>query len=145
MSSSTLKPTKKHCDTRKIKLRAAAARTKGTPVRCSTGHADGVFADVTIADDTNVYRIAVPTTNAASGEIYEAIWMGTCDITVPSGNYTAGNGLKVLDGAIADSGSAATAFDDLSTNISFGVIAVGGTSVTKITATLTGDKFTATT
>src|SRR3990167_10947005 len=120
MSSSIAKKTNKHCDTHKIKLRAAAARSKGDVVRISTGHSDGVWADVSLADDTNVYRVAVCTQKAASGEIYEAVWMGTVDITVPSGTYTAGDGLKVLDGAIASTATAATAFDDLSTNVSFG-------------------------
>lgn len=128
-----------------IKLRAAAARSKGDVVRISTGHADGVFADVSLADDTNLYRVAVALENAASGDTYEACYKGTVVMTVPSGNYTAGHGVKVLDGALASTGAAATAFDDLAANISMGIITVGGTSVTEITVTLTGDRITATT
>ena len=128
-----------------ILLRAAAARTKGTVVRISTGHSDGVNADIALADDTNVYRVAVVAADAASGTIYPAVLRGTCAITVPSGTYTAGHGVKVLDGALASTGAAAVARDALSTNTGFAIINVGGTSVTEITVTLFGDAFTATT
>lgn len=126
-------------------LRAAAARTKGTVVRIGTGHSSGCWTDIALADDTNLYRVAVVAQDVASGGTYQAITKGTCKITVPSGNYTAGNGVKILDGALADSGAAATAPDDLAANISLGVIVVGGTSVTEITVTLHGDRITATT
>lgn len=135
----------KHWGVETIKLRAAAARAKGDVVRIGTGHADGVFADISLADDTNLYRVAVANEGAASGDVYEAVVKGTVDITVPSGNYTAGHGVKVLDGALASTGAAATAYDDLAANISLGIIVVGGTSVTTITVTLTGDRITATT
>ncbi len=128
-----------------ILLRAAAARSKGTVVRISTGHADGVNADVALADDTNVYRVAVANRDAASGEIYDAVFRGTTQITVPSATYTAGHGVKVFDGALASTGAAAAARDGLAANTTIGVINVGGTSVTSITVTLYGDAFTGTT
>ena len=127
-----------------IRLRAAAARVKGDLVRISTGHADGVNADLTLADDTNVYRIAVALEDAASGATYMAAYKGTVTVTVPSATYTAGNGLRIFDGAIDEDGTA-QAYDDLSTNTHFGLVAVGGTTVTSITATLYGDRVTAAT
>ena len=128
-----------------IRLRAAAARVKGDIVRIGTGHTDGVNVDISLADDTNVYRVAVAMEDAASGATYMAAYMGTVKCTVPSATYTAGDGLKVHNGAVADTATAATAFDNLSTNACFGCIAVGGTTVTEITATLYGDQHTATT
>ena len=128
-----------------IRLRAAAARTKGDPVRISTGHADGVQADVALADDTNVYRIAVAAENAASGDIYNAVIKGTTKMTVASGTYTAGDGVLVVDGAVADSSSAAQDRSGEVGNNDFGIIVTGGSSVTEITVTLFGDPFTATT
>ncbi len=135
----------KHNSVKTMHLRAAAARTKGTVVRIGTGHTSGCFTDVTLADDTNLYRVAVVNQDCASGAIYEAVTEGTVKITVPSGNYTVGNGVKILDGALADSGAAATAPDDLAANISIGCIVVGGTAVTEITVSLHGDRVTATT
>lgn len=134
-----------HWGVETVKLRAAAARSPGDVVRMGTGHSDGCPVDITLADDTNIYRVAVAQETIASGSVGLYAWKGTVPITVPSGNYTAGNGVKVLDAALADSGAAATAFDALPTNISFGCIVTGGTSVTEITVTLHGDQFTATT
>lgn len=127
-----------------IKLRAAAARSKGDPVRIGTGHSSGTWTDISLASDTNLYRVAVALESAASGDVYEAAVQGTVDVTVPSGTYTAGNGVKVQGGALADTATAATAYDDLAANISLGCIAVGGTTVTSIKVTLTGDRITAT-
>lgn len=125
------------------KLRAAAARTKGDVVRISTGHTAGVNADVSIADDTNVYRVAVALENAASGDVYNVAVKGTVPVTVPSGNYTAGDGLDILDGAVRDSTAAAEANSGISTLNDFAIIVTGGTSVTEVTATLFGDPITA--
>ncbi len=138
-------PANTHWSQETAKLRAAAARTKGTVVRMGTGHTSGAYTDIALADDTNLYRVAVVNEDCASGAVYEAVVKGTVKITVPSGNYTVGNGVKIFDGALADSGAAATAPDDLAANISIGVIVVGGTSVTEITVTLHGDRVTATT
>lgn len=134
---------KKHWGVQTIKLRAAAARSKGDIIRISTGHADGALADVAIADDTNVYRVAVVMQSAASGDVYEAAIRGMVKATVPSGDYTAGNGLHILNGAVADSGAAAEAFTGVSTANDFAVIVEGGTSVTEVTVNLYGDPITA--
>ena len=133
----------KHEVSRTIKLRAAAARTRGDVVRISTGHSDGVCADVSLADNTNVYRVAVAAENVASGDIYEAFVEGSCAVTVPSATYTAGDGLDILDGAVRDSATAAEARTGQTTLNDFAVIAIGGTTVTSVTATLFGDPITA--
>lgn len=128
---------------RVVKLRAAAARTAGDIVRISTGHSDGVNADVALADDTNVYRVAVALEGIASGSVGLYAVEGTVRATVPSGNYTAGNGLDILDGAVRDSGAAAEAQTYQTTQNDFACILVGGTSVTEVTATLYGGPITA--
>lgn len=125
-----------------IKLRASANRTRGDVVKISTGHSDGVYSDATIVTDTTVYRVAVALQDIASGEIGEYAIKGTVDVTVPSGTYTAGNGLHIRAGAVADSGFAAEAPSGETTRNDFAVIQVGGTSVTSVTATLTGDPIT---
>ncbi len=128
-----------------IKLRAAAARTKGDCVRIGTGHTSGTFTDITLADDTNLYRVAVCLESCASGAVYEAAYKGTVDMTVPAGTWVVGDGVKVFDGALTPSAAAATAFDDLAANISLGVVNVGGVNPGSIRVTLTGDRITATT
>jgi hypothetical protein len=145
MSLGQATETNKHNSVKTMHLRAAAARTKGTVVRIGTGHTTGCWTDISLADDTNLYRVAVVNQDCVSGAIYEAVTEGTVKITVPSGNYTVGNGVKILDGALADSAAAATAPDDLAANISIGCIVVGGTAVTEITVSLHGDRVTATT
>lgn len=128
------------------KLVAAAARSKGQLVRISTGNTTyGVNDDITIADDTNVYRVAVVNQDVASGSVYDAVHKGTVTLTVPSGTYTTGHGLKILDGAIASTGAAAGDSSGEVGDTSFAIIKEGGTSVTSIRATLYGFAFTATT
>lgn len=132
----------KGTSTETIKLRAAAARTKGTLVRIGTGHTSGVNTDIALADDTNVYRVAVWSHDIASGGVGDAVAKGTVKVTVPSGNYTAGNGLHIVDGALADSAAAAEAPTGATTINDVGCIVVGGTSVTEVTVTLYGDPIT---
>lgn len=132
-----------------VKLRAAAARTKGDTVRIGTGHTSGTWTDISIADDTNLYRVAVVLETVASGAVYEAATRGTVDVTVPNGTYVVGDGVKILDGALAPSAAAATAPDDLAANISIGVVnalpPAGGVNPGSIRVTLHGDRVTATT
>lgn len=125
------------------KLQASAARTKGDIVRISTGTTNGVNDDLTLADDTNVYRVAVWAQNAADNEVGEVYVKGTVTMTVPSGTYTAGHGLHIVDGAVADSTAAAEDASGEVANNDFAIIVVGGTSVTEVTATLYGVAITA--
>jgi hypothetical protein len=83
--------------------------------------------------------------SCASGDVYEAAIKGTVVATVGSGTYVVGDGVKVLDGAVKPLAAAAQAYDDLSTNTCFGICLTAGTSITEITVTLYGDRFTATT
>lgn len=126
-----------------VKLKAAANRSPGDVVRISTGTTNGVCADLTIADNTNVYTVAVVLESASTNDVYLAARKGTVKVTVPSGNYTAGNGLDILDGAVRDSTAAAEAPTGVSTLNDFAVIVTGGTSVTEVVATLYGSAITA--
>ena len=123
---------------------AAAARVKGAPVylgMSSTG-----FVDVSLVDDALVHKVVVADADFASGGNGLYVAKGEVVMTVPSGNYTAGHGLKVLDGAVASTGAvfpAAGLAGDAQT--AFAVIKTGGTAVTSITAVLHGEQFTATT
>lgn len=129
-----------------IKLVAAAARSKGDPAIISTGNAtEGVNNDASLADNTNIYRVVVAAQSAASGAVYSAYTEGTVKMTVPSGNYTKGNGVLILDGAVADAGAVAQDASGEATNTHFGIIHTGGTSVTEITVTLFGHAITGTT
>lgn len=124
---------------RTIKLVAAAARSKGDPVTISTGNAtEGVSNDASLADNTNVYRVAVALGDAASGDVYEAAVEGTVDVTVPSGTYTAGNGLHIINGAVADSSAAAEDASGEAANNDFAIVRETGTTVTTVKATLFG-------
>jgi hypothetical protein len=120
---------------------AAAARTKGDVVRIGSS-ATGIV-DVSLADDTNVYRVGVVLHDAASGDKYLCATKGPVSATVPSATYTAANGLDILDGAVRDSTAAAEKPNGLSANNDFGVIMTGGTTVTSVTVYLYGDAVTA--
>jgi len=124
--------------------RAASARSKGDVVYLGKGANGNV--DLDLVDDILVHELAVANEPIASGEGGQYVTEGEVEITVPSGNYTAGNGLVILDGAVADSGSAypATGIAGEAKTV-FGVIKTGGTAVTSITVSLDGGKFTATT
>jgi len=126
-----------------IKLEAAAARTRGDVVRIGVGGSTGANVDITLADDTNIYTVAVCNENAATGDVYEAIVQGTTVMTVTSDTYTVGNGVHLLNGTVLNSDAAAEAPTGISTLNDFGVVLVGGTAVTEITATLYGDAVTA--
>lgn len=143
MSVQTIVGANNHQSVETIKLKAAAARVAGDVVRISSGTTNGVWADLTLADDTNVYEVAVALEGAATGDVYHAAYKGTVTITVPSGNYTAGNGLDILDGAVRDSTTAAEAPTSVTTRNDFAVIVTGGTSVTSVVATLYGKTITA--
>ena len=123
-------------------FRAAAARVKGDVVRISTGHTSGYWTDVTLADDTSVYRVAVAAQDIASGAIGAYVTAGTCVCTVPSATYTVGDGLEILDGAVAGAATAEAPTGQTTLN-DFAVIKVGGTTVTSVTATLHGFPITA--
>lgn len=131
---------------RTIKLVAAAARKKGDLVGISTGNTThGVNNDASIADTTTPTRYACANQDAASGAVYSAVEKGTVRLTVPSGTYTTGHGLKMHDGAITTTGSAAgDATGEIGDNL-IGIIKEGGTTVTQITATLYGFAVTPTT
>lgn len=126
-------------------LEAAAARSKGDAVRISTGGSTGASVDLTIADDTNVYRIAVATSDMASGDVGAYVTKGTVKVTVPSASYDAGDGFTITNGVLASSSSAADDQSGEVANTDWGVILVGGTTVTEITVTLHGFACTATT
>lgn len=124
-------------------LKAAAARSKGDVVRVKATSAG--LVDATLADDTDLYRVAVASKDVASADYAPYVTKGPVYITVASGNYTAGHGVKILDGAVASTGATAAQPGSGEASTSFGVILIGGTSVTSIEVLLYGDVFTATT
>lgn len=117
-------------------LQASSARSAGDVVVISTGTTDGVNADASLATNTNVYKVAVALEDIASGEVGLYATEGTVRCTVPSGTYTAGNGLHVKTGAVADSGAAAEDSTGEAANNDFAIIHTGGTTVTEVIATL---------
>jgi len=126
-----------------IRLRAAAARTKGDVVRIGVGHTDGARVDITLADDTNVYTVAVANQDIASGSIGEYVVKGTVQCTVTSDTYTAGHGLHILNGTVLNSDAVFEAYTGVVTLNDFAQVEEAGTAVTTIRATLTGRPFTA--
>lgn len=128
-----------------VYAKSADDRSKGDAVYLGMD-SDGLV-DITLADDALVHCIAVADQDIASGEAGNYVCQGEVVMTVPSGNYVAGNGLHILDGAIADTSAAFPAAAGVAGEAQtvFGVIKVGGTTVTEITVVLHGKAFTATT
>lgn len=126
-----------------MKLRAAAARTKGDIVRIGVGHVDGAMVDITLADDTDVYMVAVAKEDIASGEIGEYIWRGRAQCTVTSDNYTRGHGLHLLNGTVLNSDAVAEARTGINTLNDFALVLEDGTAATTIEADLFGYAVTA--
>lgn len=124
-----------------ITMKAASARSPGDGVYISMGSDGNV--DLTIANNAAVHYFAIADMTIASGAFGLYCVKGGHVLTVPSATYTAGHGLLVTTGAIVDSTAvypAAGVAGEAKTN--FGVICVGGTSVTSITVGLHGTSFT---
>ena len=121
-------------------VKAASARSAGDGVYLDMD-TDG-YVDLTIASNAAVHIFAVaPDVAVGKGGNYTT--EGEVTLTVPSGTYTAGNGLKVTTGVIVDSaGAFAAAGLAGDAQLEFGVIKVGGVSVTEITVVLHGLPFT---
>jgi len=127
-----------------ITARAAAARTRGDPVTLSAT-ADGVV-DVSLVDGTAVHYFAVAAENIASGERGTYQIAGRCDyLTTPSLSVAAGDGLLILDGAVADSGVTAQVPNGVVTNTHIGVQLTATTAATVQDVYLYGQPFTNTT
>lgn len=89
-----------------VTARAAAARTRGDVVKLSCT-ANGLV-DVALDDVTTIWYVMVAAENIASGERGTYQIAGRCDyLTSPSLSVAAGDGLLILDGAVADSGTTA--------------------------------------
>ena len=125
--------------------KASAARSQGDVVYL--GMDSSGWVDITRADDALVHHVAVADQSIASGDKGQYVVEGEVKITVPSGNYTAGHGLLILDGAIASTGAAFPAAAGVAGDAQtvFAAIKTGGTAVTEITVILHGKSFTATT
>lgn len=121
-------------ETYKALLYTASALSKGA-IRKLTVGANG-FTAAAIADDTTVYKVVVAAEDIEAGTQGLFYMAGPCVATVPSGNYTAANGLHVLNGAVADSGAAAELPNGVTSQNDFAYIVTGGTSVTSVTITL---------
>ena len=122
-------------------LLATANRTAGDAVYVDM--TDAGFVDLTIASNAAVHRIAVAVNNVTSGHRGLYCVKGPCTLTVPSGTYTAGNGLQVTTGALAAGSTYPAAGLAGEAQVVFGVINVAPTgTITSVTATLHGDRFT---
>lgn len=100
-------------------------------------------AYLALFDDATVHHLCVAAEDVPNGEVGLFQVGGRTEMTVPSGNYTAGNGFGVTNGAIVDSSAvfpAAGLAGDAQTVA--GVITTGGTAVTEITVELHGKAFT---
>lgn len=126
-----------------ITLKAAAARAKGDVVRIGSS-AEGLV-DVSLADDTDLYRLAVADQDIASGNrgVYQI--KGRATITTPSLSVAAGDGLLVLNGAVGDSGTTAQKPNGVQANTDFAVCLTASTSSTTQDVYLYGETITATT
>jgi len=87
-----------------------------------------------IADGAHYNLVAIPERALVDGDtdrfqIYGAVE----DMVVPSATYVAGRGLKIHDGAVAETGAAYALSDN-----EFAVITTGGTTVTAIDVFLLG-------
>lgn len=122
-------------------MTSAAARTKGDVVRIGSSSAG--LLDVTLADDTDVYKLAVANQDIASGVIGEYVVKGEVTCTVTSDNYTAGHGLHMLNGTVLNSDATAEKPNAAPANNDFAVVITGGTAVTEVVAYLYGDPITA--
>lgn len=131
-----------YTEERFIIAKASAARTAGDLVYLTADETG--MKDAALADDTTIHLLGVAQASIASGArgLYKV--QGLCDVTVPSGNYTAGHGLKLLDGAIASTGATAAGIAGEASTV-FAAIATGGTSVTTCSVYLYGQKITGTT
>lgn len=122
-------------------LKAAVARTKGDIVRIGSSSA-GII-DVSLADNTDVYRVAVAAQDIASGSwgLYQV--KGPCTVTTPSITSVAGQALDILDGAVRASGATAEKPNGVTSNNDFCVVLTAATSSTSHDVCLYGDPITA--
>lgn len=127
-----------------VTARAAAARTRGDPVTLSVT-ANGLV-DVSLVDGTSVHYFAVAAEDIASGERGTYQVAGRCDyLTTPSLSVAAGDGLLVLDGAVADSNTTAQVPNGVTTNTHFACQLTATTAATVQDCYLYGQPFTNTT
>ena len=109
-----------------IYMKSAAARVAGDVVKVQSSSAG--LVDASQADDTNIYFVAVATKTMASGDAGWYQIKGRCTITTPSITTTAGHGLLMLNGAIADSSTTAQQPTGAVTNTDFAVVMTAATS-----------------
>ncbi len=124
-----------------IWLKAAAARVKGAVVRI--GSTSAGLVDVSLADNTDVYKVAVAHQDIASGDYGLYQTKGRCTITTPSITTVAGDGVDILDGAVRASTTTAEKPTGVSTLNDFGVVLTAATSSTSHDVYLYGDAITA--
>lgn len=127
-----------------VTAQAAAARTRGDVVYLTCTSVG--LLDVTLVDDTNIYYVAVAAENIASGARGTYQVAGRCDyLTSPSLSVAAGDGLLILDGAVADAGTTAQRPNGVVTNTHFACQLTATTASTTQDVYLYGQPITATT
>lgn len=112
----------------------------GTPVKVNYGTTNNPQV-AALADDTEIYEFGIVVKDAIANLSWGWVQTrGSVACTVASSTYTAGHGFKIYKGAVTTTGAGyARGAND------FGVIVVGGTTVTSITVYLHGEMKTATT
>jgi hypothetical protein len=120
-----------------ITMQAAAARTKGDVVRIGSS-AVGLL-DVSLASNTESYRVAVADQNIASGDRGRYQLTGRCTITTPSITTVAGEAVDVHTGAVRASTATAEKPNGVVTNNDFAVVLTAATTATSHDVFLYGD------
>lgn len=87
-----------------------------TPVQ-TVAQSPALIALATETNTAQVFLVGVPLRALTDGDTDWVQVEGDCEITVDTATYTAGRGLKVHNGAVADSGA-----DFLRANTEFGVV-----------------------
>lgn len=127
-----------------VTARASAARTRGDVVKLSCT-ANGLV-DVSLDDVTTIWYVMVAAEDIASGERGTYQVSGRCDyLTSPSLSVAAGDGLLILDGAVADSGTTAQQPNGVTTATHFACQLTATTSSTTQDVYLYGQPITFTT
>ena len=113
----------------------AAAVARGAVSRIGYDSTNNRLAAVALSASASWQQVIVaaePIAASKKGEYY--IQGDSITMTVPSATYTADYGLTVDKGAVVSTGAAyASSLDE------FGIVTTGGTTVTSITVTLTGE------
>jgi len=98
--------------------------------RATAGESPAIKA---VADDAKKNMVVVPDISVSSGDRLWIQFQGPATVTVADTTYTAGDGLKIHNGAVTDMGAAHSNADE-----EFASITTGGDTTTSLTVYLVG-------